>query len=679
MKRIAVDIGGTFTDLVYVNEETMEIVTDKVRSTPMDIGHAVFEVIKKVGVDMPSTELFVHGTTVGLNTLVQKKGAKVGLITTKGFSDVLEMARGDRKELYNYQWKKPKTLVSRSLRLGIDERMDYLGNVIRAVNEDEVKEVISRFRENGVEAIAVCLLHSYANPENELKIGKVIAEMWPEVDFSLSHQVAREFREYERMSTTVLDAYIKSSVIQYLKRMGRRLEKTDFGGQFLIVSPVGVLGVEAIKEKTIATFASGPIGGVSGATYIAKLSGVKDVVTMDVGGTSFDVSLIKDEAMMVRHQSEIMGYPVLMPGADIRPIGAGGGSIARVDEGGLLVVGPDSAGAFPGPMCYGLGGKEATVTDAAVINGLIDPDYFLGGEIMLDMELARKGVGDIAQRLGLSLQEAADGILTVARNSMTTATKEILIGQGFDPRDFTLMSYGGAGGIFAAALAKDMSISKVIIPPTPGVFSARGMLTMDLTHVFAQTYARTVDAVDIAELTGIYEDMERRGLEMLRQERISEEAVVFVRTVDMCYEGQGHYVEVPVPGGTLGEAARAALTNSFHALHKVKYGHQMDGVPKTINVRMKAIGKIKDIRRRKFDLTAEIPDAAFKKGRKVYLEGKLVDCKVLDRGALLPGNKVDGPAVVEEPHHITLVLPEQAMRIDKFRNMVIECAREVQE
>lgn len=671
MKRIAVDIGGTFTDIVYIDEEALQIVADKVRSTPSDIGRAVFEAIKKIGVDMREVSLFVHGTTVGLNTVVQRLGARVGLITTDGFSDILEMARGDRKELYNYLWKKPKPLVPRSLRKGVRERTDYLGNVLKGVDEGEVREILRRFREAGVESVAVCLLHSYANPENEEEVERIVRETWPEAGISLSSHVAREFREYERMSTTVLDAYIKRRVAQYLGQLDDNLKKISFGGQLLIVSPSGVLGVNAIREKTIATFASGPIGGVSGSRYVSRLTAYKDLVTMDVGGTSFDVSLIKDGEAVVRHQSELLGYPVLMPGMDIRPIGAGGGSIARVDSGGLLTVGPESAGADPGPMCYGQGGCEPTVTDAALVNGLIDPDFFLGGEIRLDMNLARQGVSDIAKKLGLGLNKAADGILAVARNNMTTATKEILIGQGYDPRDFTLMSYGGAGGIFAAGIAKDMSISRVIIPPTPGVFSARGMLTMDITHTFARTYARSMNVLDMEELGGIYGEMEESARSMLHEEGIAEEAMDFVRSVDMCYEGQGHYVEVAVPAGTLGSTARQIIINSFHSLHRAKYGHQMEAPPKTINVRMKAVGRIKEIPVRRNPEVRKVSPAAFKKERKVYSDGDFAEWQVLDRTLLVSGNSIAGPAIVEEPHHITVVMPGQTGRVDRYRNLVI--------
>jgi N-methylhydantoinase A len=535
-----------------------------------------------------------------------------------------------------------------------------------------VKRILDVFKKNGVEAIAVCFLHSYANPENELAVGRIIESAWPGVDISLSHQVAREFREYERTSTTVLDAYIKRRVVQYLGLLSERLSKVHFGGQMLIVGSDGVLGLNAVREKAIATFASGPIGGVSGSLSIGGQIGIKDLVTMDVGGTSFDVSVIKDGSPIIKHRSELNGYPVLLPGIDIRPIGAGGGSIARVDSGGLLTVGPQSAGAHPGPICYGLGGKEATVTDAALINGLINPEYFLGGEIKLDLQQARKGIAAIADKLRLSVEEAADGVLAVARDNMTTATREILVGQGHDPRDFALISYGGGGGIFASGIARELSISRVVIPPNPGVLSAWGMLSMDIAHGFAQTFARPMDMLDVRELNRIFQDMEERGLAMLRYDRIPEDAMEFRRSMDMCYQGQGHYVEVPVPGGELAEESLAQISGRFHALHEVRYGHRMDRVPKTINVRVKAVGKIKRRLAKEYPLTEAVPDAAFKRERKVYFEGVAARWKIVERNGLLPGNRLAGPAIVEEPHHTTVVWPEQHASVDRYGNLIIE-------
>lgn len=672
MKRIAVDIGGTFTDIVCLNDDTLEMMADKVHSTPFEIGRAVLDAVLKIKADLREVELFVHGTTVGLNTVVQGKGAKTGLITTEGFRDVLEMGRGDRRELYNYLWKKPKPLIPRHLRLGLDERTDALGRILRKVRREDVARILEYFKERGVEAIAVCLLHSYANPENEIVTGGIIQELWPEVDVSLSHLVAREFREYERMSTTVLDAYIKRRVVRYLGSLSDNLSRQNFSGQILIVSPNGVLGLSAVREKAIATFASGPIGGVSGSLFAAAQIGLRNLVTMDVGGTSFDVSVIRNNSPIVRHRSELMGYPVLLPGVDIRPIGAGGGSIARVDEGGLLRVGPESAGASPGPMCYGLGGQEPTVTDAALVNGLINPGYFLGGEITLDMDRARAGISGIADKLRLSLPEAAAGILAVARSNMTTATREILIGQGHDPRDFALVSYGGGGGIFAAGIARDLAVSRVVIPPQPGVFSALGMLSMDIVHAYAQTHARSMDALDVGELNRIYQEMENRGFAMLKKEGIPEGAIEYRRSLDMCYEGQGHSVEVPVPEGDLEESSKAEITGRFHNLHQVRYGHRMDRTPKTINVRARVIGKIVKAPLKPYPENPAIPEDAFKPARDVYFEGRFGPWRVLERSRLPAGNALDGPVIVEEPHHTTVVWPGQKLRIDAFLNLILD-------
>jgi N-methylhydantoinase A len=671
MKRIAVDIGGTFTDIVYIDENTMQMVVDKVKSTPWDIGQAVLDAIKKIRVDMSEVDLFIHGTTAGINTIVQKRGSKIGLITTKGFTDVLEMARGNRKELYNYLWKKPKPLVPRYLRLGVSERTNYLGDIIEKLNEEEAKGIVNRLREDGVEAIAVCLLHSYANPENEQRMGKIINEVWPEATFALSHLVAREMREYERTSTTVINAYIEKAVVGYLNRLGQNLKDIGFIGQLLMLGPNGVLGIEAVKEKAIYTLASGPIGGAAGAAHLAGLCGIKDLLTMDVGGTSFDVSIIKDGVNIERHQSEIMGYPVLMAGVDIRAIGAGGGSIAKVDVAGLLTVGPDSAGANPGPMAYGLGGTEPTVTDAALVNGLIDPNYFLGGEIRLDLNLAKKGVSAIANKLKLGLHEAADGILSVARNNMTTATMEILIGQGFDPRDFTLMSYGGAGGLFASNIAKDMSISRVIIPTSPGVFCACGILTMKLVHTYARAYGQAMDRLSIHELEEVYKDMENSANKILTAEGMSEEMIEFARSLDMCYEGQHYYIETPVTNEALKEDAKIQISKSFARLHEIRYGYRIEAPLVTINARLKAMGKIKDIPVTEIKQGKEIPRGAIKQKRKAYFDGDFVESQIYEREGLLCGNTIVGPAIIEEPFHTTVVMRGHTLEVDKLGNLII--------
>ncbi len=671
MKRLAVDTGGTFTDIVYIDDETMQIIVDKVPTTPSDLGKGVLEAIKKINIDVSGVALFIHGTTAGLNTIAQRKGAKVGLITTNGFIDVLEMTRSSRKDVYNYLWKKPEPLVPRYLRRGVSERTRYTGEITERINEEEVKEVVKKLKDDGVESIAVCLLHSYANPENERLIGEIISEVWPEVDVSLSHQVAREVGENVRANTTIISAYMGKAFVGYVSRLNENLKDMGFGGQLLVLGPSGVLGIEAAREKPLCSLSSGPVGGAAGAAYLAGLCGVKNVVTMDVGGTSFDVSIIKDGVNKERHESELMGYPVFNPGIEILSIGAGGGSIARVDAAGLLTVGPESAGANPGPMAYGLGGKEPTVTDAALVNGLIDPDYFLGGEVKLDFDLAKKGVDAIAEKLGISLNKAADGVLAIARNNMTTATIEILIGQGYDPRDFSIMAFGGGGGIFAGAIARDMSISRVIVPPDPGVFCARGILTMNLVHTYAQAYPRSMNKMDIQELGEIYKQMENSAREILNSEGISEDKIEFTRYLDMGYEGQHYYIETPVPGGALKENAKKEIGDSFEHLHETRYGHRIEAPLITTRVRLKAVGKIKDVPVPEIKQGKEIPRSAVKKKRRVYLDGDFLDTQIYERNKLTCGNTITGPAIIEEPFHTTVVMPGQILQVDKLGNLII--------
>ena len=671
MKRLAVDTGGTFTDIVFIDDETMQIIVDKVPTTPSDLGKGVLDAIRKINIDISGVELFIHGTTAGLNTIAQRTGAKVGLITTKGFTDILEMTRSSRKDVYNYLWKKPEPLVPNYLCLGVSERTRYTGEITERLDEKEVKGVVQKLKGEGVESIAVCLLHSYANPQNELRIGEIIEEIWPGVSVSLSHQVAREVGENIRAHTTIISAYMGKAFVGYVSRLNDYLKNMGFGGQLLVLGPSGVLGIEAARQKPLCSLSSGPVGGAAGAAYLARLCGVKNVVTMDVGGTSFDVSIIKDGENKEIHESELMGYPVFNAGIEIVSIGAGGGSIARVDAAGLLTVGPESAGANPGPMAYGLGGTEPTVTDAALVNGLIDPDYFLGGEIKLTMELAKNGVDAIAEKLGLSLNKAADGILAVARNNMTTATIETLIGHGDDPRDFSIMAFGGGGGIFAGAIGRDMSISRVIVPPDPGVFCARGILAMNIVHTYGQAYARSLDKMDIRELDEIFRQMERSAMEILTTEGMSEDETEFTRYLDIGYEGQHYFIETPVPGGILKQSAKKEIGNSFESLHETRYGHRVEAPLTTTSVRVKAVGKIKDVPMPEIKQGKEIPRSAVKKKRKVYLDGNFLDTQIYERNKMTCGNTITGPAIVEEPFHTTVVMPGQTLHVDMLGNLVI--------
>jgi len=671
MRRLAVDTGGTFTDIVYIDDATMHIIVDKVPTTPADLGQGVLEAINKINIDLSGIALFIHGTTAGLNTIAQRTGARVGLITTRGFTDVLEMTKSSRQDVYNYLWKKPEPLVPRYLRLAVKERTLFTGEVTEKPDESEVKAAVKKLKDCGVESIAVCLLHAYANPENERRIGEIINEVWPEASVSFSHQVAREMGENIRANTTIISAYMGKAFTGYVSRLNGKLQEMGFRGQLLVLGPSGVLGIEAAREKPLCSLSSGPGGGAAGAAHLAGLCGVPNVVTMDVGGTSFDVSIIKDGMNIEKHETELMGYPVFNAGIEIVSIGAGGGSIARVDAAGLLTVGPESAGANPGPMAYGWGGKEPTVTDAALVNGLLDPDYFLGGTVKLNLELAKKGVKTIADKLGLSLNKAADGILTIARNNMTTATIEVLIGQGYDPRDFSIMSFGGGGGIFAGAIGRDMSISRIIIPPNPGVFCARGILSMNIVHTYTEAYNRSLDKMDIQELDGIYRQMENGALEILKTEGMSKDKIEFTRSLDMGYASQYYFLETPVPGGVLRESSKKEIGASFERLHETRFGHRMKAPLITSRVRLKAAGKISDIPVPEISKSKAIPGGALKTKRQVYLDGNFADTAIYERNLLTSGNTITGPAIVEEPFHTTVVMPGQMLQVDNLGNLII--------
>jgi N-methylhydantoinase A len=504
--RVATDIGGTFTDLVYLDEQSGRVGTAKVDTTPPDFERGVLDVMQKAELDPKAIEFFVHGTTVIINAITERTGAKTALITTKGFRDVLEITRANRPDIYNFYYTKPKPFVPRYLREEVTERVNYKGEILTPLDEGEVRRVVEQLRKEGVEAIAVCFLHSYSNPEHETRCGKLIRELWPEVSVTLSHEVTKEWREYERTSTTVLNSYVKPIAGRYLDLLEQRLRREGVPGSlYLMQSNGGTATFAAAKRSPIAVVESGPVAGVLGSQALGELLGEKNLISFDMGGTTAKCSLIEDGQVKVTTEYRIErtrtrpGYPIKVPVVDIVEIGAGGGSIAWLDAVGALHVGPKSAGAQPGPACYGRGGEEPTVTDANVLVGRINPEYFLGGEIPLDVERARRAMTKISQPLGVEVEEAALGVIQLANANMVNALKLISLYRGYDPRDFTLVAFGGAGPMHAAALAKELSVKRVLIPPNPAVFSAWGMLGTDLRYDIVQTRIGRLDQADLSK------------------------------------------------------------------------------------------------------------------------------------------------------------------------------------
>jgi N-methylhydantoinase A len=680
LKRFAVDVGGTFTDVIYADDETGEFRLEKVRSTPASPSEAVVESIRRTGVDPQHVPLFIHGTTTALNSLLQRKVSKTGLITTRGFRDVLEIGRCNRpdNQQYNLFWKRPEPFVPRYLRREVTERMSWNGQVITKLDEKEVQEIVSNFKKLGVRSIAVSLINSYANPEHERRIEEIAKGVWPQATISLSHRVAAEWREYERTSTTVMDIVIKEPMRAYIENLLRGLASLGFKGEVLIMhSAGGTLPAKTAAESPISTVISGPVGGVIGALALGEALGLKNIVTGDPGGTSYDVSVIVDGKANLSPDMRLIEkattYPAIVPSVDIRSIGAGGGSIARVDASGLLHVGPESAGAEPGPMCYGRGGTLPTVTDAAVVNGIIDPLNFLGGEIKLEAELATRGIEGLEKSMKMSLNEVADGVLTVARDNMASAVREILIGEGYNPVDFSMISFGGAGGLFAAHVAQEVGIAKVFVPVAPAYFSAWGMLRSDVVHTFSQTFVSRLDDLDLDSADKIFSNLVSSANELFEIEEIAKDRRTNTYSLDMRYEGQGHNVEIVVPSDLRKGDIKEEIRERFHSIHLAKYGQKLDADVYTINFRLRSIGRLDKPAIPEIRIGTKTPEKnAIKGKRKVFSDGREFDCDIYERERLLSGNRIEGPLIVEEPSHTTLVPKGHVLAVDHFGDLIVE-------
>ena len=500
--RIAVDIGGTFTDLVAVDDNG-QVFRSKSLTTPDDLARGIKDCLKGANVDVAGASFFVHGSTVTINAVLERKGARTGLITTKGFRDVYEIGRGNRPEGYNLFFKRPVPLVPRDLRLEVDERLYATGEVLTPLDENSATATIGALKAAGVESVAVCLLHAYANAAHEQRLGELLRQQFPEAYVSLSHEILREFREYERTSTTVLNSYVGPLVSHYLVSLEKMLGVAGFRGTFRVMqSNGGVMSAETAKKMPVTMMESGPVAGVIAAAHLGETLDCRHIISFDMGGTTAKSSLIKDFHPEVTSSYYVGGYvsghPMMLPVVDIVEVGNGGGSIAWIDPAGGLKVGPQSAGAAPGPACYGKGGSEPTVTDANLIAGRIDPEYFLGSGIRLQRDKAAQAIVEkIGKPLGLSLEEAALGILTIANFNMSLSVRAVSVEKGYDPRDCALVPSGGGGALHAMAIARELSVPRVIIPPMPAYFSALGMLMADLKHDYVQTFVR-----ELAETTG---------------------------------------------------------------------------------------------------------------------------------------------------------------------------------
>ncbi len=674
--RVAVDIGGTFTDLVYLEERTGKMGFEKTDTTPGEPARGVMTSIQQAGVNIEKVGLFIHGTTLGLNALLEHKGAKTALITTKGFRDVLEIGRLDRPNMYDILYRKLPPLVPRRLRCEVTERINSQGEVLVPLDETEVRAVVRGLRHQGVNVFAVCLLHSYANPAPEKRIGEIIREEYPEAYISLSHTIVQEFYEYERTVSTVINASVQPVMEGYLDGLWNDLTGSQFRGEFLISrSAGGAMSYRQAKIMPVHTILSGPAGGVQGAAYLAQKLDVPHLIAIDAGGTSFDVSLLYRGEPQVRTEAKVAGYKMLLPVVDIETIGAGGGSIAWMDAGNALQVGPQSAGAHPGPICYGRGGSEATVTDAAVCLGLIDPAYFLGGKLHLYVPAAERGIEErLARPLGLNLLDAARGVLTIIETRMTAAIREMSVERGYDPREFTLLAYGGAGPLFAASLAEKVGVPRVIVPRWPGNFSAWGMLMFDLVHDFAQSYVAVLDEIGLDTVNQIFGEMEGSALAALASQGVPQEDQLLFRSVDIKYLMAGHAINVPVRNHSLVERDRGALRAKFNELHQLLYGHQLQDVLQVVNFRIRAVGRVRKPGLERIPRGGGSPKAAHSGTRSIYHAEKRrkVPYQIFDRNRLLAGNLLAGPAIVEEAASTTVLPVGYTLRVDPYGNLILQ-------
>ena len=678
-KMVGVDVGGTFTDVFVLDEATGRAEVAKVPTTRPDQSGGFLAGIAERVPDLSGLSVVVHGTTAGTNALLERKGAKTGVITTEGLRDVLEMRRRDRPATWGLKGDFAP-VVPRNLRLEVPERTLADGSIRRPVDLDAVRQAAQHLLDAGCEAVAVLFANAYANPENEAQAVKVVRALWPNPHVSCSWEILPEIREFERFSTTALNAYLQPEVAGYLDRLGSALEQGGFSGEFLIVqSNGGVMDVGTACRRPVRTALSGPAAGVIAAAHIARETGYPDVITGDMGGTSFDVALIAGgESVLAQETAIDFGMTIRTPMIEIATIGAGGGSIAWVDNGGLLQIGPESAGSNPGPAAYGLGNQLPTVTDANVVLGRIDANSPIGALAKMDADAAWRAVEThVGHPLGLATEIAAEAILTVANARMAGAIRLVSIERGFDPKSFAFMPFGGGGALHAAALVRDVGLARAIVPRYPGVTSAMGCVIADMRHDFVRTINTLVANLQSTCLTATVQEQMDQGMALLCASDVAFTAQDVRVELDMAYVGQTHTVAVPlaveVRCGTIAPLCRDQIAAAFDSAYRSAYGRLLHGgTRRVLNLRTSVIG-----RRPKFDLTTLAPkdgslDAALKGKRQVHFGDAWHDTQIYHRLALPTGARVEGPAILEQPDTTILVEPGVVATVDDFGNVILQ-------
>lgn len=679
--RLAADIGGTFTDVAAFDERTRRLLLGKSLSTPRAMVEGIEAGVAKAGTAFSEAGLFLHGSTVAINTMLERTGAKTALVTTRGFRDVYEIGRINRPDAYNLFFQKHVPLVPREHCYEITERLYADGRVCKPLDEDELIALADMLRREKIEAVAILFLHCYRNPAHELRAKEILQKLLPGVFISASHELSQEYREFERCSTVVANAFVGPRVQRYLTEIGERITGEGFKGTFLVVqSTGGLFELDKARNECIRILESGPASGVIGTQALCHALGMDNAIAFDMGGTTAKAGVILNGRALTTGHALIGSYdralPIQVPTIDIFEVGTGGGSIARVEHGGALHVGPRSAGAEPGPACYGRGGTEPTITDANLLLGRLSADRFLGGEMKLDVAAAERAMRTrVADTLGLNVTEAANGILRIAATKMSYAVKGVTTERGLDAGSFALVAYGGAGPLHATAVAREIGVRRVIIPRAPGHFSAFGMLFSDLRYDFVRTWFISLEGLAFDEFERVYRELEQQGREAIAASAISPSEVVVQRALDMRYVGQEHSVTVDIPQELFDRQDRDAIKALFDAVHAQRYGTSAPSEPAEIaSLRTTVTGIVEKPGIEQIERGVALPpDDARTGSRKAYFQAArgFVDTPTFARTKLLAGNRIEGPALIEEHASTTVVLPGDSVEVDAIGNLVI--------
>jgi N-methylhydantoinase A len=678
--RVTVDTGGTFSDFVYFNEDTGEVTISKVPSTPDDPSRAILQGIESLidkGVRASDIAYFCHGTTVGTNALLEGKGVRTGLLVTEGFRAIYpvgEQARPYGAALFDVMFDKPAVLVPQHLTGEVKERVDFGGKVLRELDEAALRGTVRALKAQKIDSLAVCLLFSFLHPAHETRVREIVQEEMPGCSVSLSSDVVPQIREYYRLSTTVINAYLQPILAHYIAQLDRRLTTAGVTTRqkYIMQSNGGMATFATAARKAVTTVLSGPAGGVTAGAYACRMTAFQNIITFDMGGTSCDVALIKDGEPFVASRGKIEGRDLAVPMMDINTVSAGGGTIARVDRFGVLQVGPDSAGAAPGPACYSRGGEMPTITDCNLVMGHLSARNFLGGKMQLDADKARQAVeSKIARPLGMGVDEAAEGIVRIIDVKMEEAIKAISTMRGHDLRDFMLLAFGGAGPVHAGRMARDLGMAGMIVPLYPGVYSAIGLIMSDVKHDYIQSKMSPIDALTPGDVNAMFARLEALAAEELRDDGFAAEAVEIQRALDLRYAGQGYEITLPC-GDTAQDGGLGTLRQKFDAQHKAMFGHSAPGEPvEIVSYRVRGLGRVPPVAMPRFTRTGATLADALRETRRARFDGQAIDCPVYQRERLDVGLAVAGPAILDQFDCTTVIYPGQIARVDEWKNLIV--------